>query len=190
MDPTHVKKVLTRLTASPDRRTQEGTGGGGSGSGAGTVSEDRGAAAAASGGSQATVRASSQAERWLASGSGGSGEAHPADPADLHEQGPVLVQPSSACPPGLACPPRLEFQGETPAERRSLPPAGRSRDAGQNLQMAQMMNVMRAMYYHCLTEVKSDVGRLQQAHNPFPYRPVNPRDDDDEDDDMGGSERR
>ena len=71
---------------------------------------------------------------------------HPADPADLHTQGPVLVQPSFACPPGLES---SMFQGEKPTERRSLPPARRSpgprsRDAGHSLQMAQMMEMMKA----------------------------------------------
>ena len=106
---------------------------------------------------------------------------HPADAADLHEQGPVLVQPSFACPPGLES---AMFQGEKPTERRSLPPARRSpgprsRDGGHNLQMAQMMEMMKAMT-HQLQEVKSQVGKLQQDRDPFPFRPAIPYDDDDE----------
>ena len=100
---------------------------------------------------------------------------HPADPADLHTQGPVLVQPLFACP-----------QGDKPTEQRSLPPARRSpgprsRDAGHSLQMAQMMEMMKAMT-HQLQEVKSQVGKLQQDRDPFPFQPVIPYDDDDEDD--------
>ena len=82
------------------------------------------------------------------------------------------------------------FQGEKPTERRSLPPARRSpgprsRDAGHSLQMSQMMVMMKAMT-HQLQEVKSQVGRLQQERDPFPFRPVIPYDDDDEDiDDRG-----
>ena len=111
---------------------------------------------------------------------------HPADAADLHEQGPILVQASFACPPGLES---SMFQGEKPTERRSLPPARRSpgprsRDAGHSLQMAQMIEMMKAMT-HQLNEVKSQVGRLQQDRDPFPFRPVIPYDDDDEDDDRG-----
>ena len=73
---------------------------------------------------------------------------HPADPADLHTQGPVLVQPSFACPPGLES---SMLQGEKPTERRSLPPARRSpgprsRDAGHSLQMAQMMELMKVSF--------------------------------------------
>ena len=34
-----------------------------------------------------------------------------------------------------------------------------------------------------LIEVKSQVGKLQQDRDPFPFRPVIPYDDDDEDDD-------
>ena len=78
------------------------------------------------------------------------------------------------------------FQGEKPTERRSLPPARRSpgprsRDAGHSLQMAQMMDMMKAMTTQ-LQEVKSQVGKLQQDRDPFPFRPVVPYDDDDEDD--------
>lgn len=107
---------------------------------------------------------------------------HPADAADLHEQGPVLVQPSFACPPGLES---SMFQGEKPMERRSLPPARRSpgprsRDGGHNLQVAQMFEMVK-LISHQLQEVKSQVGKLQQDRDTF--RPVIPCDDDDEDDD-------
>ena len=48
-----------------------------------------------------------------------------------------------------------------------------------------MMVMMKAMT-HQLQEVKSQVGRLQQERDPFPFRPVIPYDDDDEDiDDRG-----
>ena len=82
--------------------------------------------------------------------------------------------------------PGLEFQGDKPMERRSLPPARRSpgprsRDAGNNLQMAQMMEMMKAMT-HQLQEVKAQVGKLQQDRDPFPFMPVVSHDDDDEDD--------
>ena len=79
----------------------------------------------------------------------------------------------------------MMFQGEKP---RSLPPARRSpgapksRDGGHSLQMAQMMEMMKAMT-HQLQEVKSQVGKLQQDRDPFPFRPVIPYDDEDEDDD-------
>ena len=41
---------------------------------------------------------------------------------------------------------------------------------------------MKAMT-HQLQEVKSQVGKLQQTRDPFPFRPVIPNDDDDDDDD-------
>ena len=109
---------------------------------------------------------------------------HPADAADLHEQGPVVAQASFPCPPGLE-----KFHGEKPTERRSLPPSRRSpgprsRDAGTSLQMAQMMEMMKGMT-HQLQEVKSQVGKLQQSSDPFPFRPVIPYDDDDSEDDRG-----
>jgi hypothetical protein len=47
--------------------------------------------------------------------------------------------------------------------------------------MAQMMEMMRAMT-HQLQEVKSQVAKLQQDRDPFPFKPVVPYSDDDEDD--------
>ena len=41
---------------------------------------------------------------------------------------------------------------------------------------------MKAMS-HQLQEVKSQVGKLQQSRDPFPFQPVIPNDDDDDDDD-------
>ena len=188
-----------RIATSPARRTQEGTRGGcGSGShggqqpqpqAGGTASEDRGAGAAASGSngfSQAKVEGPMTVPALFDPMGPSSSDPvlpHPADPADLHEQGPVLVQPSFACPPGLES---SMFQGEKPTERRSLPPARRSpgprsRDCGNSLQMAQMMEMMKAMT-HQLQEVKGQVGKLQQNRDPFPFRPVIPFDTDDEED--------
>ena len=95
----------------------------------------------------------------------------------------MLVKPSFACPRGLES---STFHGENPAACRSLPPemrspGPRSRDAGNSLQMARMMEMMRAMT-HQLQEVKAQVGKLQQDRDPFPLRPVIPYDDDDETD--------
>ena len=109
---------------------------------------------------------------------------HPADAADLHKQGPVLVQPSFACPVGLES---SMFPGEKPTERRSLPPARRSpgprsRDGVHNLQVAQIFEMMKAMS-HQLQKVESQVGKLQRDRDPFPFRPLIPYDDDEEDDD-------
>jgi hypothetical protein len=56
------------------------------------------------------------------------------------------------------------FQGEKPTERRSLPPERRSPGPRK------------------LQEVKSQVGKLQQDRDPFPFKPVVPYSDDDEDD--------
>ena len=95
----------------------------------------------------------------------------PADHRDLHEQGPVLVAASFACPPGLEI-----YQGERPTEGRSLPPARRSpgrprsRDGPHSLQYAQMVEMMKAMT-HELKQVKSQVGKLQQNVNLFSFRP-------------------
>ena len=50
--------------------------------------------------------------------------------------------------------------------------------------MAQMMETMKAMT-HQLQEVKSQVGRLQQSSDPFPFRPVIPYDEDDSEDEQG-----
>ena len=50
--------------------------------------------------------------------------------------------------------------------------------------MAQMIEMMKAMT-HQLHEVKSQVGRLQQERDPFPFRPVIPYDVDDDEDDCG-----
>ena len=180
-----------RIATSPARRTQD---------------EGTGAAAASNGGSHATPDGPETEPALGTTSANPTGPKtvpalfdpmgpscsdpvlpHPADPADLHEQGPVLVQPSFACPPGLES---SMFQGEKPTERRSLPPARRSpgprsRDAGHSLQMSQMMEMMKAMT-HQLQEVKSQVGRLQQERDPFPFRPVIPYDDDDEDNDDRG----
>ena len=43
---------------------------------------------------------------------------------------------------------------------------------------------MKAMT-HQLQEVKSQVGKLQQDRDPFPFQPVIPNDNDDEDDWLG-----
>ena len=103
---------------------------------------------------------------------------HPADLADFHEQGPVLVQLSFACLSGLES---SMLQGEKPTERRSIPPSrrspgSRSRDNGHSLQMAQMLKAMIHQFY----EVKCEVGRLQQTSDDSDYR-----DGDDEVDDCG-----
>jgi hypothetical protein len=185
-----------RIATSPGRRNQDRQANG-------TASEDQGAAAASNGGSQATadgprtmpaiLNTASENPGAVASGSGGSGDAPKTVPALFDTMGPsssdpVLVQPSFACPPGLES--SMILQGEKPTERRSLPPARRSpgapksRDGGHSLQMAQMMEMMKAMT-HQLQEVKSQVGKLQQDCDPFPFRPVIPYDDDDEDDDRG-----
>ena len=184
-----------RIATSPSRGTQEGSAASRSHGrqpqqqADSTASEDRIAPAAASsgnGGSQATAEALPKTVPALFDPMGPSSAdpvfPHPADCADLHEQGPVLVQPSFACPPGLES---SMFQGEKPTERRSLPPCRRSpgprsRDAGHSLQMAQMMEMMKAMT-HQLTDVKSQVCKLQQDRDPFPFRPVVPNDSDDED---------
>ena len=52
------------------------------------------------------------------------------------------------------------------------------------MQMAQMMEMMKSMT-HQLHEVKTQVGKLQQSSDPFPFRPVIPYDDDDSEDDRG-----
>ena len=97
----------------------------------------------------------------------------------------MFVEASFACPPGL----EVSQNAEKLTERRSLPPARRSpgprsRDAGHSPQMAQMMEMLKAVT-HQLQEVKSQVGKLQQDRDPFPLRPVVHNDDDDEDDDRG-----
>ena len=107
---------------------------------------------------------------------------HPSDPIGLHDQRPVLVKPAFACPPGLD---NSMFQGEMPTERRSLPPTRRSpgprsRDGVNGLQMAQMMEMSKAIL-HQLHEVKAQVGKLMQDRDPLPFRPVIPFNDDDED---------
>ena len=46
--------------------------------------------------------------------------------------------------------------------------------------MAQMMEMMKVMTHH-LQEVKAQVSKLQQDHDPsFPFRPFIPYDTDDE----------
>ena len=69
---------------------------------------------------------------------------------------------------------------------RSLPPARRapgprSQDTGHSLQMAQMMEMMKAMTHH-LQEVRTQVRKLQHDHASISYRQVVSTDDDDEDD--------
>ena len=178
--------------ASPARRTQEGRTQEGTtreGSGSGSTGEGTGWVVVASKVSDPmTIRAKGpKTVPALFDPMGPSSSdpvlPHPADPADLHEQGPVLVQPSFACPPGLES---SMFQGEKPTEHRSLPPSRRSpgprsRDAGHSLQMAQMIEMMKAMT-HQLQDVQAQVGRLQRDRDLFPYRPVIPYDDDDESD--------
>lgn len=102
---------------------------------------------------------------------------HSADSADLHKQKPVLVQASSPCSSGLN-----NFNGDKPTECRSLPPSRRSpgprsRDAGHSMQMAQMMEMMKAMS-HQVQIVTSQLGRLQQSSDPFPFRPIFSDDED------------
>ena len=195
-----------RIAASPARRTRDGNGSARGRGGQGgqqpqqraddTASENPGAVASDSGGSgglQVTVGCGPKTVPALFDPMGPSSSdpvlPHPADPADFHEQGPVLVQPSFACPPGLES---SMPQGEKPTERRSLPPSRRSpgprsRDNGHSLQMAQMMQMMRAMI-HQLYEVQCAVGRLQQARDPYPFRPVIPDDDDDDEVDVCGAD--
>ena len=88
---------------------------------------------------------------------------HRADPADLHGD---------------------PADGEKPTERRSLPPdrrspGPRSREAGHSLQMAQMLDMMKAMT-HDLQEVKNQVGKLQQERDHFPVVPGPSINDDDD----------
>jgi hypothetical protein len=114
---------------------------------------------------------------------------HPADHSDLQLVETILISTQRFLQPpadhSFPCPPGLEM-GERPTERRSLPPSRRSpgprsRDFGNSLQFAQMMEMMKAMT-HQLKEVKSQVGKLQQDRD-FPFRPIIPYDDDSEDDD-------
>ena len=100
---------------------------------------------------------------------------HPADPEGLH--GPPML-PHPADPEGLHGPPR--HVRSLPPNRRS--PGPRSRDSGCSLQMAQMMEMMKAMAHH-LQEVRAQVGKFQQDHNPFPSMPVVTYNDDDDEDD-------
>ena len=100
---------------------------------------------------------------------------HPADPADLYMQGPMLVQAPFASLAGLAAP---MFQGEKPTEPHSLPPARRSpgprnRDTGSSLQLAQIAEMMKSIT-HDLKEIKSQVGTLQHDRDccaPCPLIP-------------------
>ena len=68
---------------------------------------------------------------------------------------------------------------------RSLPPTWRSphprsRDAVQSLQMAQMIEMMKVMIHH-LQDVKAQVSKFQQDHDPaFPFRLLISYDTDDE----------
>ena len=103
---------------------------------------------------------------------------HPADPADLHDQGPVLVKPSFARPPGLV------GSYEKPTEFRSLPPARRSpgprsRNSG-DMEMAQMLEMMKALTLD-VQEVKSKVGKLQQDRDAVLFRPAAIPDTDSDD---------
>ena len=67
-----------------------------------------------------------------------------------------------------------------PPTRQSPGPC--SRDTGHSLRMAQTMEMMKAMSQH-IQEVRSQVGKLQQDHDQFPFMPV-PYDDDEEDDEQ------
>ena len=102
---------------------------------------------------------------------------HSADSADLHKQKPVLVQASSPCSSGLN-----NFNGDKLTECRSLPPSRRSpgprsRDSGHSMQMAEMMDMMKAMS-HQVQIVTSQLARLQQSSDPFPFRPIFSDDED------------
>ena len=176
-----------RIATSPARRTQEASGGGGGSGGQGPQQPQEQQArvgGSSTSGTQATAAGpgpKTVPEAFDPNKPSNSDAVHPhhADPADLHSQGP--------CPPGLD---DSLFAREKPTERRSLPPdrrspGPRSREP-QSLQMAQMMEMMRAMT-HQLQEVKSQVGKLQQDRDPFPFRPIIPYDDDDEDDDNSRS---
>ena len=182
-----------RIATSPARRTQEGSGsGGGAGSqhGGQQPLTTEGIGESTGEGTQRSVGPKTIPALFDPNGPSSSDPVlpHPADPADFHEQpGPMLVQASFACPPGLE--PDMFQNAEKPTERRSLPPARRSpgprsRDAGHSLQMAQVMQMMKAMT-HELQEVKAQVGKLHQERDSFPFRPVIPYDDDDEDDHRG-----
>ena len=71
----------------------------------------------------------------------------PADPAHFHEyQEPMFVEVSFASPPGH----EVSQTAEKLTERRSLPlarrpPGLRSRDAGHSAELAQMMQMLKAM---------------------------------------------
>ena len=140
-----------RIATSPARRTQ---GGAGNSQGGQQPQQQQAAGTAPEGGtSSSQAAAAAQGPKTVPAlfdpmGPSSSDPVlpHPADPADLHEQGPIKVKPSFACSPGLES---TMFQGEKPTEHRSLPPARRSpgprsRDAGNSLQMAQMMEMMKA----------------------------------------------
>ncbi len=183
-----------RIATSPARRTQEGSGsGGGAGSqhGGQQPLTTEGIGESTGEGTQRSAGPKTIPALFDPNGPSSSDPVlpHPNDPPDFHEHpGPMLVQPSFACPPGLE-PPDMFQNAEKPTERRSLPPTRRSpgprsRDAGHSLQMAQMMQMMKAMT-HEVQEVKAQVGKLRQERDPFPFRPVIPYDDDDEDDHRG-----
>lgn len=176
-----------RIALSPERRAQEAAS-----SSQGTQQQQQqqqAAGTAAEGGSGSQVDAaagSSMAMPTLVDPMGPSSSdpvlPHPADPADLHEQVPMLVRPSFVCPAGLES---SMLQTEKPTHCRSLPPARRSpgprsRVTENGLQMAQMIEMMKAMT-HQLQEVKAQVGKLQQDRDPFPFRQMIPYDDEDED---------
>ena len=99
--------------------------------------------------------------------------------------GPALFDPMAPCSLDVVLPHPADAADAVPGKGRSLPPTRRSpgprsRDAGQSLQMAQMMEMMKVMTHH-LQEVKAQVGKLQQDHDPsFPFRPLIPYDTDDE----------
>jgi hypothetical protein len=82
---------------------------------------------------------------------------HPADAAVFQEQQAVLHQSPFPSPPGLE---RHMTQGEKPNKIPFRRSPGCNRDAGDNLQMAQMMEMIKAMT-HQLHDVKSQIGELK-----------------------------
>ena len=179
------------IASSPARRTQEGSGsGGGAGSQHGRQLPRTTEGCGESIGEVTRRPASPKIIPGVFDPNGPSSSdqvlPHPDDPADFHEHsGPMLVQPSYACPPGLEL--DMLHNVEKITERRSLPPArrspgARSRSGGDSLQVAQLIQMMTAMMNQ-IEDLKSQVDKLQPRCDSLPFRSVTRHDDDDQDND-------
>ena len=158
-------------------RTQEG------GSTSGAAGSTRGAAGSQGGQQQPRQQATGIAVSEGCGANGNGSQMAAEDPnMVLASLDPLAPSPSDAVLPH----PADAGLHDIPRQGRSLPPTRRSpdprsRDAGHSLQIAQLLEMMKAMA-HQIQDVKAQVGKFQQDRDPFPFRPFLPYDTDEEDD--------